>query len=197
MSPQEIRSFRTCPDTSAVRSAGMRRLLSSFAGNTRGLAAVEFALLIPVMLIIYFGTTEITNALTASRRVTAVAQTAADLVAQVASVSTSDLTDIYSASTAILSPFSASSVKITITSVVANASNQPKVDWSSTYNGTARTSGSNVTLPSGLTSANTSVVMVEVTYSYTSPIGTFITGPISMSETAYLRPRRSVSVAKT
>jgi hypothetical protein len=39
--------------------------------------------------------------------------------------------------------------------------------------------------------------MVEVTYNYTSPIATFITGPIVMSEVAYLKPRRSIVVDYT
>jgi len=171
--------------------------LRRFGCDARGLAAVEFALIVPLMLTLYFGTLETSDALTASRRVTNVAQTAADLVAQVTTVSSSDLTDIFAASTAILTPFDTSAVKITISSVVADSSNKTTVAWSSTYNGTARITNSAVTLPTGLTSANTSVIMAEVTYTYTSPIATFITGPIVMTETAYLRPRRSVTVAKT
>lgn len=169
-----------------------------FLPDARGLAAVEFALIVPVMLTIYFGTIETTNALTASRRVTNVAQTAADLVAQAASVSTSDLNDVFAASAAILTPFDTAAVKITITSVVANSSNVTRVAWSAAYGGaTARATNSSITLPAGLTTAGTSVIMAEVTYTYTSPIGTFITGPIIMTEVAYLRPRRAVSVAKT
>jgi Flp pilus assembly protein TadG len=168
-----------------------------FCRNENGLSAVEFALIVPVMLTLYFATLETTDALTASRRVTNVAQTAADLVAQATAVSSSDLTDIYAASAAILSPYDTTAVKITITSVVASSSNVTTVAWSASYNGTARTAGAAITVPTGLTTANTSVIMAEVTYTYTSPIGTFITGPITMSEVAYLRPRRSLTVSKT
>jgi Flp pilus assembly protein TadG len=169
-----------------------------FARDTRALAAVEFALIVPVMITLYFGTVETTNALTASRRVTNVAQTAADLTAQATSVSTSDINDIFAASTAILTPFSTSAVKIVITSVVASSSSATTttVAWSKAYGGgTARAANASVTLPTGLTTAGSSVIMVEVAYTYTSPVGTFITGPITMSEVAYLKPRRSTSVA--
>lgn len=171
----------------------------AFALNVRGMVAVEFALIIPVMITIYFGTVETTNAMTASRRVTSVAQTAADLTAQAASVSTADMNDIFAASTAILTPFPTNVVKITVTSVVANASNATTVGWSKAYGtgATALTTGNPVTLPAGLTTANTSVIMVQVVYTYTSPVSTFITGPITMTETAYLKPRRSISVAFT
>lgn len=171
-----------------------------FASHAGGLAAVEFALIVPVMITLYFGTIETTNALTAARRVTNVAETAADLTAQATTVSASDIADIFAASTAILTPFPTSAVKITISSVVASSSSATNttVAWSQAYGGaTARATNSAVTLPTGLTTAGSSVIMVEVVYTYTSPIGTFITGPISMSEVAYLKPRRSVSVAYT
>lgn len=174
-----------------------RALALAFAGNTRGVVAIEFALIVPLMITIYFGTVETTNAMTASRRVTNVAQTAADLTAQAASVGTSDINDIFAASTAILTPFPTSTIKITITSVVASSSNATTVGWSKAYGtgATALVAGKAVVLPAGLTVANSSVIMVTVAYSYTSPVSTFITGPIAMTETAYLKPRRSVSVA--
>lgn len=181
---------------STMRAAQRARAFARDAARDgRGMVAVEFALIIPVMITIYFATIETTNAMTAARRVTNVAQTAADLTAQVTTVSTSDLADIFAASTAILTPFPTNTVKITITSIVASSSSATSlsVAWSKTYGGaTPRTAA---VLPSGLTTAGSSVIMVEVVYTYTSPISTFITGPITMSETAYLKPRRSVSVA--
>tara|TARA_R110000824_G_scaffold118960_14_gene272257 strand:- start:391990 stop:392574 length:585 start_codon:yes stop_codon:yes gene_type:complete len=176
----------------------LRGFIARASRNTCGMVAVEFALIIPVMLTLYFGTLETTNAMTAARRVTNVAQSAADLTAQAASLTNSDVNDIFAASSAILAPFPTNVVKITISSVVANASNasNTKVSWSKGYGGASpRSTNSSVTLPTGLTTAGSSVVMVEVTYTYTSPIASFITGPITMSEVAYLKPRRSIEVA--
>jgi len=178
-----------------VKAARMRWQL--LAGNSSGVGALEFALVFPVMLIMYFATVEITDKTVVSRRVIGVAQTCADLVAQVPSVSNSDLTNIFNASAAILAPYSTSGVKITITSVVANSSNVGKVDWSSTRNGTARATNSTVNLPAGLTTAGSSVIMVEVSYIYTPPLGKFLTGSSTFTDTAYLRPRRSMSVEKS
>jgi Flp pilus assembly protein TadG len=181
-----------------LRALKRLRLFSSRAmRNASGMVAVEFALIIPVMLTLYFGTLETTNAMTAARRVTNVAQSAADLTAQAAALSNSDVNDIFAASAAILAPFPTNVVKITISSVVANSSNanSTKVSWSKAYGGgSARATNSTVTLPSGLTTAGSSVVMVEVAYTYTSPIASFITGPIVMNEVAYLKPRRSTEV---
>ena len=176
------------------------RALWAALHDAGGMVAVEFALLIPVMLTMYFGTLETTNAMTAARRVTNVAQTAGDLTAQVTNVTTSDMNDIFAASTAILTPFPTDVLKITISSIVANPSNasNTKVAWSEAYGGaTARSISSSVTLPTGLTTPGSSVIMVEVTYDYTSPIASFITGPIAMHEVAYLKPRRSTEVTFT
>lgn len=178
----------------------MTRALRAALSDAGGMVAVEFALLIPVMLTMYFGTLETTNAMTAARRVTNVAQTAGDLTAQVTTVTTADMNDIFAASTAILAPFPTNVLNITVSSVVANTSNasNTKVAWSKAYGGaTARSTNSQVTLPTGLTTPGSSVVMVEVTYNYTSPIASFITGPIAMHEVAYLKPRRSTEVTLT
>jgi len=177
--------------------AGLLQRLQRLACNHSGVGAVEFALIFPVMITMYFATIEISDKTVVARRVIGVAQTSADLVAQVTSVSNADLTNIFNASTAILAPYPAASVKITITSLIADSSNIAKVAWSSSYNGTARTTNSTVTLPSGLTTAGTSIIMAEVTYTYTPPLGKFLTGNSTFTDTAYLRPRRSVSVAKT
>lgn len=176
---------------------GLTSAWRRFMHARHGLAAVEFALLLPLMITLYFGTIEVTNMVTASRRAANVASTAADLTAQAMSVSNADMTDIFAASTAIMSPFSTASLSITVTSVVADASNNPKVAWSSTLNGTARSVGSAMTLPAGLTTAGSSVIVAEVRYSYSSPVGTFLKDILTFNETAYLKPRRTVAVQRT
>lgn len=173
------------------------RGLKRFLRNCAGIAAVEFALIFPVMIAFYFGSIETTNMLTANRRVTSVAYTAADITAQATSISNSDLADIFAASSAILAPFSTTPLKVRITSVVAYSSNIAKVAWSDGLNIAPRSTGSTVSLPSGLTTAGSSVIMAEVTYSYVSPISEAITETITFTDTAYLKPRRAISVART
>lgn len=177
--------------------AHLRHHSKRFWINTAAVGAVEFALIAPVMLTMYFGVIEVTNALIVNRRVTSVALTAADLISQAASVTNSDMTDIFKASTAILEPYSAANIKIKITSVVADSSNNTKVAWSDGYNTTARSVGANITLPAGLTSAGSSIIFAEVSYNWVSPIvGQLMSSGIAMGDKAYLKPRRSVAVAR-
>jgi Flp pilus assembly protein TadG len=172
---------------------GFRRLLI----DRTGVAAVEFALIFPLMITFYFGAMETSHMLTANRRVTSVAYTAADITAQAISVSDADVTDIFSASAAILRPFSTTPLSIRISSVVANSSGVNKVAWSDGYQIAGRAVNSTMTLPAGLTSPGTSVIVAEVTYQYSSPISQTITEDISFTDTAYLKPRRAGQVART
>lgn len=177
---------------------GLQRGLRLFLRDISAIGAVEFALIFPVMMTIYFGVAELTNALIAQRRVTNVAQTAGDLVAQAASVTNSDMTDIFAASAAILQPFSSTPVTIKVSSVVLGSNGKATVAWSDGYHTSGRTVGSTVTLPTGLlTATGDTVIYAESTYAYVSPVvGQVLKSGISMGDQAFLKPRRSLSVAR-
>lgn len=166
----------------------------SFLQDNSGLSAIEFALILPLMIAMYAGAVELSHALTIDRRVTSVASAAADLVAQSEEVSGNDLEDIFAASSTIMLPYSATPISIVLSSVVADEDNETKVAWSCAHNGSARSEGQTMSLPEGLTQPFSSVILAEVTYDYQPPIGYYITGGITMTETFYLRPRRSLTV---
>ncbi len=93
-----------------------------------------------------------------------------------------------------MTPYSATPISIVVTSVVADTNNATTVDWSCAHNGSPRSQGSSFQLPTGLTQPFSSIVVAEVTYNYTPPLGKIIIGNINMTETFYLRPRRSLKV---
>lgn len=169
----------------------------------RGTFAIEFAFILPLMLILYVGAVEVSNTVTAWRRTDQVAYTVADLVAQARSLSASQIDNITAAASSILAPYSTDNLTIVLTSVVADKDNRPKVAWSCTNgHGSGRAKGSAVTLPVGLTEAGSSVIMAEVVYNYTPLVKTkslfgLKFDNIPMSRTFYSRPRRSATVEKT
>lgn len=173
-----------------------RRLCSprQLPKDTRGVSAVEFALILPVMISMFIGAVEFSHALTVDRRVTSVASAAADLVAQSKQTSSAAVQDVFTAANSIMLPYSTAQIKILLTSVIADVNNDTTVDWSCGHNEAANADGSSYTLPAGLIQPFSSVIVAEVTYDYVPPIGEFITGPITLSETFYLRPRRSLTV---
>lgn len=172
----------------------MQRFLHRFRKDKQGLAAVEFALILPVLITLFFGVVETSMALSCRANVANAASTVSDLVAQDTEVSNNDITNVFNAATAILYPYSATPVKITVTSIKYDTTTKSltsgKVAWSDTKNGTARNVGDTITVPDGLMTADSSVIMTEVTYAYSSPTTKVITGTVNMTNTYYTKPRR-------
>jgi Flp pilus assembly protein TadG len=168
--------------------------------DRRGVSTLEFAILAPVLILLYVGIVEVGNALTIYRRSSQVASTAADLTAQVKSVTSSDIKDIQAAASSILTPYSTNPLKIVLSSVVADEDNDGKIEWSCASKGGARAQNSNFAVPRGLTEPDSSVIVAEITYSFTPLLGLttiFSPGSFDMKRTFYSRPRRSAAVDKT
>ncbi|MEJ0027976.1 MAG: TadE/TadG family type IV pilus assembly protein [Rhizomicrobium sp.] len=174
----------------------MLNLIARFRRAKDGLAAIEFAMLAPVLVALFLGSIELCDALDCQQKVTGMAATAADLVAQETQVTNSDISNVFSAVNSIVYPYSATGLKIVITSIVDNAGTA-KVAWSSAQNATPRVTGSTIVLPAGVISTGGSVILAEVSYPYSSPVSDYITGTINMSEIFYARPRRSTIINRT
>ena len=96
-----------------------------------GLAAVEFAMIFPMMVVMFFGVVELSSAISADRKATLVARTLSDLTSQMASVADADLTNFGQAAKAIMTPYPASPLVSSITEVyVDNVSGVARVQWS-------------------------------------------------------------------
>ncbi len=177
----------------------VRRRVSGWR-DQRGVSAIEFALIAPVLILAYVGTVETANLITVNRRVTQIASTAADLTAQVKEISNSDLQDIVKAASTILGPpYNSNPPKIVISSVVADKNNKGKVAWSYASTGTGRSANSSYTLPTGITEADSSVIVAEVAYDFKPMLGLdelFSPKAFQMNQTFYARPRKSFSVTK-
>jgi len=180
--------------------AGALRRIARLARDRRGVSAIEFAMIAPILILLYVGAVELGNGLTVYRRTSKVAATAADLATQVKTVTKSDIADIEAASSSILTPYSTTPLKIVLSSVVADDNNNGKVAWSCATSGSARGTGSSYPVPTGLTEPGSSVIVAEVTYAYTGLLGLtgiFDPGSFNMTRTFYARPRKSTKVEKT
>lgn len=165
--------------------------LKRFLRDRRGISAVEFALLLPVMLTLFLGGTEVTQGITVKRKTTIVTRSLGDLVAQDTSITDAEMTAIFQATNTIVAPFSADNLKVIISSIAIDANNAAKIVWSDAANGaTAHAPGLAITLPDGLNQfPNTTLIWAEVQYDYTPAIGYVITGMIGLKDHVYLRPR--------
>lgn len=172
----------------------MLKTLARFRRDRRGLAAIEFAMIAPVMAAMFLGSIELTDSLACKQKVTGMAATAADLVAQETTVSNGDISNVFSAVNSIVYPYPTSGLKIVITSLSYSTSTKGKVVWSNAQNTSARSVNSTVTVPSGVITSGGSVILVEVTYPYTSTLAKYLSPSTNMTSTFYARPRRSTSV---
>jgi Flp pilus assembly protein TadG len=165
------------------------RLARRFRRDPSGVSAVEFALILPIMMTLYFGIVEVGDALVVDRKVTHVTSTICDLVAQSKTISPTDMSNFMDASQAIIYPYDTSLLKIVVSQVAIDSKGKATISWSDARNTTALAKNSAVTLPSGVTENSTYLVMATVSYRYTPTIGYIMTGPVTLSETFYLRPR--------
>ncbi len=169
--------------------------LVTFWRDRKGLSAIEFAILAPVMISFYFGGVEISDVMTVDRRVTTVASATADIVAQATQIDNSDIQDVFTAASSIMQPYNGAGIQIVVSSVADN-NGVATVLWSDGFQTTPRGVGSTVTLPSGLLTPGGSVVMAEVTYVYDSPFADFyIINPV-LTDTFYLKPRRVLQIPR-
>jgi Flp pilus assembly protein TadG len=168
------------------------RLASDRSGNV----LLEAALVFPILIGMFLGVSEFSEAFTVSRRLDIAANTAADLVARTPAVTADDLNGVKAMIDETLKPFPLASLGLVITSVVADGNNATTVAWSAALGSgvSARTKGSAVTLPAGLTFANGSIVLAEVKYQFTSTLSTMIVGAVTLNAAAYQVPRYSGEV---
>ena len=168
--------------------------LDGLAADERGVSAVEFAMLLPLMMTLYLGSVEVSQGIGADRKVTLTARTICDLVSQVSSINDADMTNALNASSAVMAPFPVSNLKVTVSSVKVDANGNATIDWSKTLNGSAHAQGAAVTLPAALNVANTSLIWSEVQYTYRPVIGYVVTGTMTLKDQIYMRPRVSDTV---
>ncbi|MPZ55788.1 MAG: pilus assembly protein [Rhizobiales bacterium] len=176
----------------AATVASLRQRLSDCARDDRGVSAVEFALVLPLMVTLYLGGVEVSQGLTIDRKVTLAARTITDLAARTDKIPEGEMTNILNASKAVLLPYSTANAKVTISQVLIDDNGNATIDWSVSKNGTVRAKGSTVTLPSAL-KVKGALIWGEVSYDYKPVIGYVITGTMTLSDQIYMRPRKSDS----
>ena len=168
---------------------GTNKLFKRFRVATAGAIAIEFALIFPVMVTIYFGVVEMSQGLAASRKVTMVTSTVGDLVAQFSSVGPTAMSGVYAASAEIMRPYDtggSGQLKINVYSI----STDPADDWSHT-NGNGSCSGGTPTVPANLLASGGSVIVSRVCYVHNSVLHRFFTSDPTFTDTFFLRPRQT------
>jgi Flp pilus assembly protein TadG len=191
-----------------MTARGRQALRRSLAADRSGTAAVEFALLFPIMMMLFLGTYEVENVLLAQLKLTAAAETAADLVAQTTiaggaagngTLQTSDFTTFTNAAADVMMPLptgtNGSALQIAFASVTYSTGT-PVIDWHVEKNGATPITVANVPNNQSLSSLGNaavgsydSVIVVQVQYTYNSPLSYVLNTSYTLAESAFNRPR--------
>lgn len=194
-----------------VASPAAQKVLS-FRKSRSGVAAVEFALMVPAMMSVWVGMVVATDALTADKKVTLLARTLADLTTQMQAISQTDADSVFQATESVLWPQPADKLGMRLISLDIDGDGKVFVDWSvvptnsvlrGSYTAIARCT-SFADLPAALRVPRTSIVLAEVQMDYKASVATqvvdqlfkgTVNGQMPLGDKLYMRPRQSNKVA--
>lgn len=171
-------------------SRAPRGRLPSLFRDERGVSAVEFALLAPVLIVLYFGMVEFCQGYMAQKRASHVASMVADLVAQSnTALKAAQIDEIFPLGDIVMQPFDTGALQQRVSSVTRVTATKYTVNWSRTTNGRSKLKATEVVVPTALLTDGQSVIIGESWYTYESMFKYLIPDALEFHRTAYLRPR--------
>jgi TadE-like protein len=192
----------------------MREAGHGFVADCRALAAVEFAFILPLMLVLFFGTVEFSSGVAIDRKVTLIARTLSDITSQatgtlsppVATINDTYLQNVFTASISIVKPYDDSPTIAQISEIYVDSSRVARIQWSkgatigagasqATLGASTHSAGDIITIPSQLLVPQTYLIFSEVSYRYVPTIGyVMVKTGVNLSDVAYTRPRQSTCI---
>lgn len=183
--------------SAVVNAASAMRRRRGFVADRRGVSAVEFAMLLPLMMTLFLGSVEATQGIATNRKVTLTAHALGDLASQYTDINNADMSNILAAGSAIIAPYAAANLREVVSELSINSQGQASVVWSDTLNGTALTAGQIVSVPASLAVPNSYLILAQVSYGYNPTYAFVMTGTVTLQDTSYVLPRQSTSIART
>lgn len=185
---------------SGVLSA-IRSRAACFGRDRRAVGAVEFALIAPVLIVLYIGSLEISVAMSVNKKIARAASTIADLVTQETDVNKIYLQTMVDVAKSVITPFKTDAVKVRVVGIKIDSLAKPKVAWSwDETNKAALAVGSDISIPPELIVKDTFLIRTDVAMDYEMlmilpALKDVQVKTIKMSKTYHLRQRIGDEVA--
>lgn len=164
-------------------------MITRFLKDTNGLAFTESALILPIMLTVLFGLFDLGQAMIINQKITSAAHIASDLITRKSVIEQTDLDNAVGGAELVIDPYNRNELGIDIIGIEFDDEDSPNIIWRHTHNMPAHPSMPNAA--DGLGLEGEGVVAVVVNYTYTPKFAGALFGNFEMSETAYLRGRRT------
>lgn len=161
--------------------------------DRRGVAMVEFALILPVMLLLYLGGVQLQDAMSCKRKVTITTRAAADLVAQntTGTTTAAEIQANLIVAAQVMQPYAPATAQIRLTQITTDSRGRTFIIWSRGQNTYAYPKGIQVRVYPAMSAPGSSFLVAEVDYNY-SPAATFGTfGPITLNDIIWMVPRNT------
>jgi len=170
---------------------------ASLAADERGIAAVEFALVVPIALVLLIGGVDYSDAISMQRKITLADRTVTDLVTQYTTIDSATLALNLAASASIIAPYSSANLVMTVSEVTTDAAGVATVVWSQSYNGTKHAKNSTLALPVAIAQPNATLIFGETSYTDMPAIGYAMTGTILLHDSNVMSPRLVTTIPCT
>lgn len=161
------------------------------------MAAVEFALILPILITIWIGGVEVTQGLSVDRRLNNLASAIGDLVSRSKAIDYASIDAIFDIDEGALFPFDRTSLSMRVTAVNIDEDQKAEVVWScarGTEGARAKNENLNSLIDVKLRVPETQIIMAEVFYTYSPAVGYVITGNVDLDDRVYFTPRRVQSI---
>ena len=172
----------------------LKKTLSKWIEEEDAIAAVEAALIFPMMLILFLGVFDLGNAILANQKTIRASQIVADLITRENIVTTADIDGAIEAGRLAFEPIDSTSYGVDIVSIRFDENADSEIVWRETFNMSSLPDA--LTAVAALETANEGVVMVSVNYTYNPVFAGFAVGQIIMGEVAFSRGRRTSVVLR-
>lgn len=174
--------------------------LRRFAVDRRGVSALEFALIAPILITLYLGLAELTLGMMASRKASHLAASVGDLAAQSESLTNANVSDLFEIGDSIINPFDGgTALKIRLTCVTMGTDEKAKVIWSDTHTWTEKNTDASPVITAITTTqlpVGQSLIVTEVEYDYDSPLHSFLPATMTFDDVFYHHPRNGSVVVR-
>lgn len=168
-------------------------LLRTLLADRHAASAVEFALILPMMVVLLFGSIEIALLSHADRRVTQVSSAVADLVTRSAEVTEGDVEGIFDISTALLRPFNTDDLQMRVTGAYVAPNGDYRVRWSLGRDFVPRSENSKITdVKFAELQTGDTLILAETAYTYTPLAG--VLPEVTLRKVTFYQPRRDNEV---
>ncbi len=180
----------------------LRRSAARLGRDKRGNAAIEFAVIVPVMLTMFFGVVEFSSAVAVKRKISMAAEELADLAARYKEVPDTEIDNFFTIARAVINPYSTTVLKATITEIYIDpATGLGRAQWS--RGDVVRLPGSTVPVPPNLIARDSTntilasqyLIFAETSYVYVPAVGYVMAkAGVPLNDVSYMRPRLSTCV---